>query len=90
MVWHSRRNSSLEVPYRNFMFKFFTRPEDARAKILVADQFNNACLPLTSLLQERDCPIIRLHGPNSAQIWAIIDFLFYEGRFTSCASLEQS
>ena len=90
MVWDSRSNHSVEFVDQKFRFKLFIRPEDARAKILVVDKYNTDCLPLTSLLQERDGSMITLHGPSSWQVWAAIEFPVYEGRSNFCAPLEQS
>ena len=78
-VWDSRSNHLLGIRNPDFMFKFFVRPEDDRAKILVVDKYNAGCLPLTSLSQQRDRSIISLHGPNSSQTWATMEFIFYEG-----------
>lgn len=80
----------MESVDQKFNFKLFIRPEDAQAKILVSDEYNTDCLPLTSLLQERDGSMISLHGPNSSQIWAAIEFRIYEGRSNSRAPLTQS
>ena len=85
MVWDSRSDRSLRTLNQDFRFQLFVLPRDARAKILVADEYNTDCLPLTSLSQERDCSVISLHGPNSSQIWAAIEFFVYEGRSKSCA-----
>ena len=90
MVWDSRSNHSVQSMDQGFKFKLFIRPADARAKILVVDKYNTDCLPLTSLLQERDGSMISLHGPNSSQVWAAIEFRAYEGRSNSYAPLEQS
>lgn len=82
-VWDSRSNQSLHTLDQDFMFKFFVRPEDARAKILVVDKYNADCLPLTSLSQQRDRSIISLQRLNSSHVWASLDFIFYEGPFQS-------